>query len=68
MKLCDPPNEHSKQVGSATLSEAGLTSKKDAVRRMHNHKLPCKQGKDLVVIHSVDIADSMKDFAYPYTF
>lgn len=56
------------QVGTTTVREAGATSEIEVVKSMRNHNLPCKQCTDLIVICTVDIADSVGDLLYPYKF
>lgn len=68
LKLFALHNGRAVQVDTATVSEADATSKTEVVSSMHNHDLPCDQGTGLVVIHTMFIADSIKDITYPYVF
>lgn len=56
------------QISCATVSKAGAASETEVAWNMHNYYLPCEQGTGLFVIHTAGIADSFKDFAYPYPF
>lgn len=59
---------HSKEVGTATVSEAGAISVRRPVQGTHDQDLPHNTGTDLVVICSVTITYSVKNFIYRYTF
>lgn len=59
---------HAQEAGTATLSKAKKYFVNELVQRFHNRYLPRNSGTDLVIIRSVTIANSFKNFTYSYTF
>lgn len=67
VRLFALPNGPAEEIGTATVSEAGVSFDNEAVRRLHTHDFQCKLDTDLVFIKIVEIEGSFKYLAFPYT-
>lgn len=59
-------NGRAKKVGTTAVSEAGMTSENEALKKLHNHDLPRTEGTDFVFVHRNVVANSVKDPSYPF--
>lgn len=59
---------HASQAGSPSVSAAGAPFETEAVRSLQTHDLKPEQDMDLVVIHNVFIAVSIKNLQCPHQF
>lgn len=59
---------HAQEFRTATASKAATISAMELVQRLHNHDLPRDQGTDSVVIRTLTLVESFKNFIYTYTF